>query len=67
MGVEKSVFKSNGTEDFKKKVQKYFGEGTLNLITLCFLINDVAKRRFDKVGKSFQSHDEKLKKIVQKK
>jgi len=45
------VFKSNGLDDFKKRVRKYFGEGILNITELCFIIIDVPKMRIEKIGK----------------
>jgi hypothetical protein len=34
---------------------------------MCFIIIDVPRRRFEKIGKTLQSHDDKMKRILQKK
>lgn len=51
------MFRSNGTDDFKKRIRKYFGEGVLNMTDLCFIVTDVPRRRYEKIGKMFLSHD----------
>jgi hypothetical protein len=40
----------------KKNIKKYFGEGTSNIVELCYLIIDGPKKSFDKISKNFQAH-----------
>lgn len=59
------MFRSDGIENFKKMIGKYFGEDILSIAELCFFIVENPRRRFEKMGKIFQKYLDKLSKIIE--
>lgn len=65
--IEKDIFTNNGIDSFKKRFRKYFGPNFMEAQELCLAIVERQKKSLERVGRSTEDSQEKLKRLMENK
>jgi hypothetical protein len=65
--IEKDIFTNNGVDSFKKRFRKYFGSNFLEIEELCMSIIERQKKSLEKICKSMDDSEDKMKRLLDSK